>query len=700
MPMADPAPPDTLHFLEGGGDMGARMRAFDWTTTPLEHPRGWPLALRTLVSVMLGSGQPMFIAWGPQRTMLYNDAYAPLCGSKHPAALGRPFGEVWAEIIDAVGPIMDRAYAGVPTHMDDIAFTMVDRRGYPEETHFAFSYTPVRDRSLEVAGMFCACTETTERVLTERRLRFLFELSDRLRDLSDPAEIMHTAAEALGTHLRAGRVGYSELDESGERFTVERDWTDGVLPSMAGTHRAGDFGPAIAEQLRIGRSVRSDDAATDDRTRHALPAFAALGMRAAMAVPLVKDRRVVARMFVHSGSPRWWSPGEEALARNVAERTWDAVTRARSVQELRDEHRHKDEFLAMLAHELRNPLAPLRSGLRVLARAEDDRAAVARVRRMMDRQIGHMVRLIDDLLDVSRVSRGLVELCRVRVDLADVVASAVETSTPAIEAGGHELSIDLAPGPLAIDADPTRLSQVVANLLNNAAKYTPAGGRIRVEGRREGDQVVVRVSDNGIGIPAGQLQRIFDLFTQLGTASGRAQGGLGIGLTLAQRLTELHGGTVAVESSGAGSTFTVRLPAAPASAAGPEAGTPAGASPGADPRRRVLVVDDNADAADMLATMIALDGHAVVTAASGPEAIEQADRFRPDVVLLDIGLPGMDGYQVARALRARASGASALLAAVTGWGADEDKQRARDAGFDLHLTKPVDPDAIGRLLAR
>jgi signal transduction histidine kinase len=507
--------------------MGARIRAFDWATSPLGAPDTWPTELRTLVSVILGSGQPMFVAWGPERTMLYNDGYAPLCGAKHPWALGRPFAEVWADILEAVAPIMDRAYAGVSTHMDDIAFTMVDRRGYSEEAHFSFSYTPVRDRSSAVVGMFCACAETTERVFNERRLRFLFELSDRLRDLSDPVEIMYAAAEALGTHLRAGRVGYSEIDDSGEFFIVRRDWTDGHMPSVEGTHRLNDFGPTIAAELRAGRAVQLDDVASDERTRESHSKLASIGMAAGLAVPLVKDRRAVARVFVHSAVPRVWRRDEEALVRDVAERTWDAVTRARSVQALRDEHRRKDEFLAMLAHELRNPLAPMRTGLRVLSAAGYDAEAVDRVRAMMERQLGNMVRLVDDLLDVSRVSRGLVELRKARVELSAVVGSAVEASMPAIDAGRHELALDLGGEPLWVDADPTRLAQVVSNLLNNAAKYTPDGGRIRLEGAREGRHVVVRVSDTGVGIPPEMLGSIFEMFTQVGETTSRAHGGLG-----------------------------------------------------------------------------------------------------------------------------------------------------------------------------
>jgi signal transduction histidine kinase/ActR/RegA family two-component response regulator len=697
--MADLAVSQSLLFLAGGGEMGARLRALDWSRTPIGPPQRWPQPLRTLVSVMLGSEQPMFIAWGPERTVLYNDGYACLCGAKHPSALGRPFSEIWSDIIADVGPIMDRAYAGCPTHMEDVQFMMVERHRHLEETHFAFSYTPVRDETGRVVGTFCVCNETTGRVFTDRRLRFLFELSERFRGMVEPRDIMAEASAAVGAHLGADRAGYVELEDESGQFSVQRDWIGGSLPSISGVASLRDF-ESLAEILRTGRTVRIDDVEEAAYVGIA-QAFAAKGVRAFINVPLIKGGECVAVLFLHQASPRHWRDDEEALARDVAERTWDAASRARSERKLREADARKDEFLAMLAHELRNPLAPLRTGLHVLRATEGDWEAVAKVRDMMDRQLAHMVRLVDDLLDVSRVSRGLVELRKERVDLVDIVASAVETSLPLIEAGGHDLTVSLAPGPLPLDADPTRLAQVLSNLLNNAAKYTPPGGRIVVSAAAEGDEIVVRVRDTGIGIPAHMLPRVFDMFMQVGGATERSQGGLGIGLMLVKRLTEMHGGTVGAESSGHGSVFTVRLPRAGGRGADePRRGASAASGPA--PREeplRVLVVDDNADSVGMLLMLIELQGHKAMGAQTGVDALSAAASFRPHVVFLDIGLPGLDGYEVARELRQRPDGPRMILAALTGWGSEDDKQRTHQAGFNHHLTKPVDPAVIEQILA-
>jgi signal transduction histidine kinase len=368
----------------------------------------------------------------------------------------------------------------------------------------------------------------------------------------------------------------------------------------------------------------------------------------------------------------------------------------RTAEALKEADRRKDEFLATLAHELRNPLAPLVSGLKVLGLAADP-PTVARTHAIMGRQLDHLVRLVDDLLDISRVTSGKVQLRREGIDLRDAIGAAVETSRPLIEAAGHTLSVRLPDVPLPLHADPTRVAQVVANLLTNAAKYTPDGGRIDVTAERDGDSAVVRVTDTGMGIPADMLPKVFDLFTQVGKHLDRSQGGLGIGLALVRRLVEMHGGSVVAESAGAGrgSTFTVRLPAGvsatPASAAEPPSPPPAA--------RRVLVVDDNADAANSLALLLELGGHRTAVAYTGAEAVPTARTFRPEVVFLDIGLPGMNGYEVAAALRQAEGGSRAVLVALTGWGAEEDRRRSREAGFDFHLVKPVDSSQLGAVLA-
>jgi PAS domain S-box-containing protein len=390
----------------------------------------------------------------------------------------------------------------------------------------------------------------------------------------------------------------------------------------------------------------------------------------------------------------------------------------RLADELAESDRRKTEFLATLAHELRNPLAPLSSGLQVMRLSASDPAAIERTRGMMERQINHMVHLVDDLLDIARISTGKVDLKKERVDLQTVIASAVETSLPLIEAGRHELSVQVPDEEMFLDVDLTRVAQVVSNLLNNAAKYTPARGRIGLAAHREDDFVVISVTDTGIGIPPSSMPTVFEMFTQVGRNMERAQGGLGIGLSLVRRLVELHGGTVSAASDGVGrgSTFTVRLPlvpdkprgalaapvAAPAAAA-PAAPVAAAAAPAApqdaEQGLRVLVVDDNIDAADTLGALLDMNGHATRVANDGYQAIEMAQEFQPQVVFLDIGLPGMNGYEVARKLRELPGMDRAFLVALTGWGTREDRERSSEAGFDHHLTKPADMNAVETLLS-
>ena len=365
-------------------------------------------------------------------------------------------------------------------------------------------------------------------------------------------------------------------------------------------------------------------------------------------------------------------------------------------QALKDTDRRKDEFLATLAHELRNPLAPIRNALEIVRQAELDRATTTRVLDMMERQLVQLVRLIDDLLDLSRITRDRIELRRERTTLASVVGSAVETVRPLIAERVHELRIAMPTEEIRLWADPTRLSQIIANLLHNAAKYTDPGGHITLRAERREQELILSVEDDGIGIPPDLLPVIFDMFRQSPHTVARSLGGLGIGLTLVRRLVELHGGSIEAMSpgSGLGSRFTVRLPlpTAPVSTPVPK---PAAISP--VPPRRVLVVDDNVDAATSLAELLRHRGHEVRAVFDGPEALEEAARFTPDAVVLDIGLPGMDGYETARRLRQLPGGRHMMIVAVTGWGQDEDRRRSKEAGFDHHLVKPAHPDAIEQL---
>ncbi len=355
--------------------------------------------------------------------------------------------------------------------------------------------------------------------------------------------------------------------------------------------------------------------------------------------------------------------------------------------QLREEERRKDEFLATLAHELRNPLAPIRTGIELLQTGgETERPKVVAT---MARQLGHLVRMVDDLLDISRVKLGKVSLHRESTNLRAVMDSAVETTRPLVEARGHTLDVLLPDEGFVLDADPTRLGQVFANLINNAAKFTPKGGRITVGADVQGADLVVRVTDTGVGIPADMLPRVFDMFTQLDRATEHAQGGLGVGLTLVRGLVEMHGGSVEATSggAGAGTTFTVRLPRATAVA------PPAQQTSTTEKRTRglrILVVDDNVDAAEMLAMLLEVEGNETRLSHTGEAALVDMLEFAPDLVLLDIGLPEISGYEVARRVRANAQIHQPVLVALTGWGSEEDRRRAHEAGFDQHLVKPVD----------
>lgn len=372
------------------------------------------------------------------------------------------------------------------------------------------------------------------------------------------------------------------------------------------------------------------------------------------------------------------------------------------IHEQKTADRRKDEFLAMLAHELRNPLAPLRNCLQILKMPHVDANTVDRSREVMERQVQQLVRLVDDLLDVSRVMRGKIELRREQVELASVIARAVETVQPQCALQGHELLIDVPPESLLLDGDPLRLSQVVSNLLTNACKYTESGGHISLSARRKGDRAVLRIQDDGIGIAPDMLHSIFDLFFQVDHSTTRSQGGLGIGLTLVRNLVEMHKGSVEARSSGLGhgSEFIVILPLAAPIAAEQSNVVPAEQNRAAGRTgHRVIVVDDNHDAAETLAVVLRLEGHTVATAHDGHTALELAKSWQPALVLLDLGMPGMDGFEVARRLREQPGLAKVALAALTGWGQPADRQRTAAAGFDHHLVKPADVNILMDLLA-
>lgn len=427
-----------------------------------------------------------------------------------------------------------------------------------------------------------------------------------------------------------------------------------------------------------------------------------LGLKSFISVPMISSGQPLGVLtFATSESGRHYTETDLKLAKDLAHRAAVAIENTRLYQALRDADRRKDEFLATLAHELRNPLAPIRNSLQILKLSRVDAVTMNQIMDMMERQVHHLVRLVDDLLDVSRVMRGKIELRREPIELSTVVTRAVETAQPLIDAQGHHLDISLPTDSMMLDADPVRLAQVIGNLLTNAAKYTEPKGRIWLSAERVNGDSVLIVRDNGIGIAPEMLHQVFELFMQVDHTAKRSQGGLGIGLTLVRNLVELHGGRVEAFSQGlgTGSEFVIHLPLLKVEPQRPSNADEDSTNGRATSGHRLLVVDDNKDAAVSLAILLRLQGHDVQVAHDGRSALELAAQFLPRIVFLDIGMPGMDGYEVARQMRQIPELKDATLAALTGWGQHEDRRRTTEAGFNHHLVKPPDPKALEAVMA-
>ncbi|SFC64072.1 ATP-binding protein [Massilia yuzhufengensis] len=686
--------------------MGVVFRSFDWASTALGALDTWPQSLRTAVSMMLSARHPMYIAWGPDLLLLYNDGYREILGAKSAdprQVLGRPFCEVWHEVWDVVGPMLAATLQGDTLWFEDQEFTLT-RNGFAEQVFASFSTSPIRAEAGEIAGVLCVCSETTGKIRSQQeRLRLLDAIGEATRLADEPKAIMDHSTRLLGEYLGATRVAYADLEEDNDRFTIRHDWRVEGAISTVGEYSLDLFGSRATSNLRVGRTLLINDVDRELAAQDGADMFNQIGIKAIICCPLVKQGRLVAMMAVHQQQPRNWSADEVALVEAVVDRCWAHIERVRSMEALREADRRKSEFLATLAHELRNPLAPIRTALELLRLSGDKPQMLERVRGTMERQVDQMVHLINDLLDIARISSGKMDLQVKRVDLQSVIASAVETSLPLIEAGRHALALDVPPEPLWIDVDTVRLSQVLSNLLSNASKYTTEPGRITVSAGTRGDSVVIEVADTGIGIAKQDLGRVFEMFSQAPHSIVISKGGLGIGLSLVRHLVTLHGGTVTASSAGPGqgSSFTIRLPRALETAT--EAPAPAGmagnAAPSGQPGLRVLVADDNVDAADTLAFLLREKGHEVRVAYDGEEAVQAGAVFIPELAFLDLGMPRMDGYGAARALRALPGLGNLGLVALTGWGAQEDRARTHAAGFDHHLLKPASPEGLDAVLA-
>jgi len=1033
----------TPFFFSDGNPMAERHKAFRWDETPLGPPDTWDAALKTLVPVMLVSSQPMFIAWGPSRTLLYNDGYAQILVDRHPAALGRDLLDVWPEIRDAIEPIVQAAYRGEPSQMDDLEL-WVERRGYREETHFSFFYAPVRDASGGVAGVFCGCNEITAQIFADRRVAesesrhrgvlenmgegfILFDRDFTILEVNDATirliglprdellgwnhwdrfpgaddapvgrlyrqvlaerrpgmvenrhrypdgreqwyevhafpvgeglaavfqDVTHrkrlqeqatrslervqlaldagaivgtwvwnipddrvvpdeqlaksmgldSAQLAAGISIKAvfeamhpgdrGRVqeavaqavksrgqyrcqyrvrrdgvyrwveacGQVQVDAEGtparlpgvlldiddrRRIEAERDHAATLLrtfiEAVPGVVYAKDREGRMLVANRgtaelLGRPPEEFIGLTDaelladpeqaaaimDRDRQIMASGIAQQAEEAVqradgtpaiwwsskeplrdadgevvglvgtsvditerkqieeALRLSEQRSAMAIEVARLGTWRWdirtgavsvddrcrqmcgldptadafqlghlqqrihpedWPAVEQALLRALEpggshhydeEFRWvhpdgvvvwtasrgtvrfveeggrqtpvallgsviDITERRQMIQALREADRRKDEFLAMLAHELRNPLAPISTASHILKLTAGDPKRVRDASEIISRQVGHLTRLVDDLLDVSRVTRGLVELEQEPVDLCKVVSTAVEQAKPLVQSRCHELRTRTGAGPFVVTGDFHRLVQVVSNLLNNAAKYTPQGGVIDVELGVEDGQAVLGVGDNGLGIAPDMTERVFDMFTQAERTPDRSQGGLGIGLALVRSLVQLHGGEVRAESAGLhqGSRFRVALPLQAVTCPT----TPEPRARVAKARLRILVVDDNVDAAATLSEVLQLLGHSVETAYDAGQALVKAADGPPwDAFILDIGLPDMTGYELAGRLRGLPSARHAMFVALTGYGQAHDRVTSSASGFDCHLVKPANITQLLDILA-
>ncbi|MDB5960819.1 MAG: hybrid sensor histidine kinase/response regulator [Massilia sp.] len=574
--------------------------------------------------------------------------------------------------------------------------------------HMLVRAVPVVDADGTLREWIGVHIDVEERRGVEERLRLLDAMSEATRNADDARSVMAVSTRMLGQHLNVTRCPYADVAADNDYFSIRYDWLAEGAVSTVGDYSLDLFGERAADAMRAGQTLLIRDVDRElggDNGGDGAAMFNAISCKAIICCPLVKEGKLVAMMAVHQDRPRNWTVDEVALVEEVVDRCWVHIERVRATEALHQADRRKNEFLAILAHELRNPLAPLRNGLQLMQLAGHDAAAMAKVRDMMERQVLQMSHLVDDLLDIARITSGNLDLKPQRLDLADMVAAAVETSTPLIVAHSHTLVVDMPDEPLPLDADPLRVAQVIGNVLNNATKYTPRGGRITVSARRDGAFAAIAIADTGVGIPPEARASVFEMFAQVGDSLSRAQGGLGIGLSLSRRLVELHGGTITLDSSSpAGSTFLIRLPLAAGAPVPVPPAAPAVQAPAAPPAPRaggplsVLVVDDNIDAADMLAGIIEVIGHRCVVAHNGAEALRQAPAVRPDLVFLDIGMPGMTGYEVARTLREMQLAPRPLIVAVTGWGDDKDRQRTSEAGFDRHLIKPAGMATVQRLL--
>lgn len=616
----------------------------------------------------------------------------------------------WKPILhpDDVQRCVDTYYNCVRTgSLYQIEYRFKDRRTGGYRWFLGRAY-PVRDGQGGIVRWIGTCTDIDDTKRNEESTRFLADASAALAELTDyESTLQKVAALAIPFFADWCAVDMKESDGSLRRLAV----THSDPAKMQLAHELFRRYPprvddphGIMKVLRTGmpdwvESIPDVLLAESAQDEEHLQIMRKLGLKSYICVPLKTRGKTLGVMtFVTAESGRIYNADDLQAAKDLAHRAVIAIENASLLSTLKESDKRKDEFLAILAHELRNPLAPIRNAIQILRAKGPDVPELQLARDVIDRQVEQMTRLVDDLLDVSRITRGKIELRKQRVELRSVLNDAIESSRPLIEQWGHTLKVEIPSEPIILNADPIRLAQVLLNLLNNAAKYTEQGGHIWLAAERKGEQVVVRVKDTGVGIPTGMLPHIFEMFTQVDRTIERSQGGLGIGLTLAQRLVVMHGGELEAKSQGLeqGSEFIVRLPVAEDKDRNVWQDS-AMDKPMPVTQRRILIVDDNQDSAESLAVFLKIMGHEVSVAYDGLAAVKEAEVFQPGIILLDIGLPKLNGYEVARRIR-ELYGDHVILIALTGWGQQEDRRRSKEAGFNHHLTKPVEFDDLNKLL--
>jgi len=652
-------------WMPDGGEMGVLIRAADWSGTPLRAIEYWPEALRLATSICLDSQFALAVWWGGELIQVYNDAYRELMGeARHRAAFGRSARTTSQEMLpkldELTRQVMER---GEAVRGYDLRL-VVERNGYPEDRYFTFSFTPIRRSGRAVAGILVAAHERTAKMLVARRLRD----SDR----------------RLVAALNAARMATWEWDMQSDQLIMSDSAAEvyGLPP-----------GEALRDSGHAYSLIHPED--VDRHRRLVESAIAAKGSwQGEFRIVRPRDGQVAwlqerGMTIFHAATGKIGTAGL----------VWDITAGKRAEEALRLADRYKDEFLATLAHELRNPLAPIRSAAHLLGEPKLTPELLQRCRAIIDRQAGHMTRLLEDLLDVSRITSGRLELKKRLVTLREVVDSALETVRPMIDVKSHTLQVNLPERAVILDADPLRIAQVFTNLLTNAAKYTDRNGRIGFDAVVKKNVLEVVISDNGIGVAKSDLPHLFEMFSQVSSAVDRSEGGLGIGLALSRGLLDLHGGKVAAHSRGLGHgmTFVVTLPVETNASLGLQRVAPVYRN-GEAGGKAILLIDDNRDAIDCLSVIMQMAGYRVLTAYSGRDGLAVGATEKPDIVILDIGMPKMSGYEVARRIRGADWGRKVLLVAATGWGQEADKRMAYEAGFDHHLTKPFDPrDALAAL---